>query len=422
MEHRKFSTGMFRVKSLAVSAAACAALTGTLFCSALPAAADTKAQTSESSQTEAAESTDTQASAPAAGSVQMSTDYPGISVNPGATATFSLDFENYGSKGEAVSLSAEGLPDGWTGQFEGNGNGITSVFAKAGDNDDLASYSVTVPDSAEDGSYEITLKGGSEPLTLSLNVTSDSTTASALTTDYDSQEGDSKTDFSFNSTISNTGSEDKSYALSADAPDGWTVAFSPSGSSTNVSSIDVKAHDSAEVAVKITPPETVEAGDYKIPVTASAGSKKLSTTLNVKITGTYSTTVTTTDGTVSFECNSNRKKAVSLTVTNNGNIDLENLNLSAEAPSDWTVEFPEEAIASLPAGQSATVTMNVTPAKNAVSGDYTFTVKAANDQTSVDTLFRATVRTSTAWGIVGVVIIAGIICVLLAVFRKFGRH
>lgn len=66
--------------------------------------------------------------------------------------------------------------------------------------------------------------------------------------------------------------------------------------------------------------------------------------------------------------------------------------------------------------------MNVTPAKNAVSGDYTFTVKAANDQTSVDTLFRATVRTSTAWGIVGVVIIAGIICVLLAVFRKFGRH
>ena len=49
-------------------------------------------------------------------------------------------------------------------------------------------------------------------------------------------------------------------------------------------------------------------------------------------------------------------------------------------------------------------------------------VTASNQETSVDNTFRVTVKTGTAWGIAGVVIIAAVLAALAAVFRKFGRH
>ncbi len=368
----------------------------------------------------------------AAGSVEMSTSYPGISVKPGQDVSFSLDFSNPGSTGESVSLSQSGLPSGWTGDFEGNGSEISEVYVKANSdavsssgsnsNDGLATYKVQVPDDAKNGDYTVTLKADSSTLKLKMHVTDEDTGTSGLTTDYTDQQGPTGTTFTFNTTLQNTTSEKQSYSLSADAPTGWQVSFKPSSGSTQVASVDVDANGSESLTVTVTPPDKVDAGDYEIPINAVSATQSLKTTLKVTITGTYNTQVTTSDGTLSFTANANHKKAVTLTVTNNGNIDLTNLNLTASAPTDWTTEFSESTIDSLAAGKSKTVTMYVTPAKNAVSGDYQMTVTASNDQNSVDTTMRVTVKTSTAWGIAGVAIIVVIIAALLGVFHKFGRH
>ena len=53
----------------------------------------------------------------AAGSVEMSTSYPGVAVKPGDNVSFTLDFQNDSSSGEEVNLSQSGLPEGWTGVF-----------------------------------------------------------------------------------------------------------------------------------------------------------------------------------------------------------------------------------------------------------------------------------------------------------------
>ncbi len=66
--------------------------------------------------------------------------------------------------------------------------------------------------------------------------------------------------------------------------------------------------------------------------------------------------------------------------------------------------------------------MYVTPSKNAISGDYSMSVKASNEETSQTSAFRVTVKTGTAWGITGVCIIVVVIAALAAVFHKFGRH
>lgn len=361
----------------------------------------------------------------AAGTLTMSTQYPGISSTAGATVSFDLDFDNETGSGQNTSLTTTSIPDGWTGFFEGNNSEISNVFLKSGENDGAATYNVTIPDDAKDGTYNITLKaqgGATSTLELTIKVSAEEQGTSSLTTEYAEQEGASGTTFSFTSTIQNTSNETQSYSFSNNAPEGWTVKITPSGSSTQVNSVDVDGGDSQALSITVTPPDSVAAGEYDISLSAISADQKLSTDLKVTITGTYALTVTGQNGVLSFDTTANEKTAVTLTVTNTGNVDLNGLNLTSTAPTDWTVEFSESSIDTLAAGASKEITMYVTPADDALTGDYEVDVTASNDAASVTSNFRATVKTSTAWGIVGIVIIAAVIAGLVAVFHKFGRH
>lgn len=86
------------------------------------------------------------------------------------------------------------------------------------------------------------------------------------------------------------------------------------------------------------------------------------------------------------------------------------------------MEFSESTIDLLPAGQTKEVTVNVTPGKDAMSGDYAMKISAKNSQTSIDQNFRVTVKTSTLWGVVGICMIGLILLGVSEVFRRFGRH
>ena len=81
----------------------------------------------------------------AAGGLQMSTGYPGMSVTAGDELTFSLDFSNTTGAGMSVSLETVSLPEGWKGYFTGNGSEVSQVYVKSGDNDGKAVYNLTIP-------------------------------------------------------------------------------------------------------------------------------------------------------------------------------------------------------------------------------------------------------------------------------------
>ena len=172
----------------------------------------------------------------------------------------------------------------------------------------------------------------------------------------------------------------------------------------------------------VTPPASVEAGTYTIPVKATSSSQDLEQDLKITITGTYALDVQTTDSRLSFDANVGKTQTVALNVINNGNIDLQNINLNSQAPSGWTVEFSESTIDLLPAGQTKEITVNVTPGKEAMSGDYIMKISAKNNETSIDQSFRVTVKTSTLWGITGICLIGLILLGVSEVFRRFGRH
>ncbi len=364
--------------------------------------------------------------------IDMSTDYPGITVKAGETVSFPLDFVSLDGEAYDVALSAVSVPDGWSGYFRGNNKDITKVHVRAADGnaDDEgvdAQFSLSVPAEAEEGTYELELEadageGGSDTLDLEVTVSQEESGQSAFTSEYPQQQGMSGTSFSFETTIVNNRSTNQTYSLSAEIPSGWRVTFVPSGESANVASLSVDAGGSQGLTVGVVPPENVEKGEYTIPCAAVSANDTLSLDLTVEITGTYDLALSTPDGRLSFDAYENKESSVTLSVTNNGNVDLTNLNLTSSAPTDWEVSFSESSIDVLEAGATKEVTAYVKPCENAVTGDYVTSISISNSETSASADFRVSVKTSTTWGIAAIAVIVVLICGLAVIFKRYGRR
>ncbi len=379
----------------------------------------------------AAEDEEPQVAAITANAVfEMNTDYPGMSATAGDTLSFDLDFVSPDGAGHDVTLTTVSLPDGWEGYFKGSSTEISVVHISGSTVDDsgLVTYSLTIPDDTEDGDYEVELlatteDGDEAELTLTLNVAAEVRGESSFTSEYPEQEGATGTSFTFDATLINNRSTDQTYSLSSSAPSGWSVTIVPSDdTSTAVASIDVEAESSTGLTITVTPPETVEKGDYTIPVTASSANETLSMELAITITGTYDISLSTSDGLLSFDAYENKSSSVTLVVTNNGNVDLTNVTLSSSAPTDWEVTFSESTIDTIEAGASVEVTAYVTPCEDSITGDYETDITVSTDETSDTAAFRVSVKTSSTWGFIAIAIIIVLVIILGVIFRKFGRR
>ena len=367
-----------------------------------------------------------------AGKVTFSTDYPGVTIKPGGTSTFTLYITNTGSEETTVELSAEDLPKGWEGSFKGSSNEVSMVhvgaYQKKEDSPSL-SYSLTVPEDTKEDTYTISLgaKGGDVDEHLALTVKVDAEEkkigAGEFSTDYAQQEGDSGTKFSYTTTLTNNSGENMTYSLSAEgAPEGWTVTFTPSDTTTATSSVPVDAGASSTIKAAIVPAQNVTAGEYPITLVAACAGETLELPVTVKITGTYSLTATTPTGNLSTSAYAGETKDVALSIQNTGNIDLTAVSLKAQASTDWEITFDKDTINEIPAGGSAEVTAHITPAKDAILGDYVTIITASNDAVSSDCALRISVQNHTSWGIAAVAVIAVLVLGLGLIIRRFGRR
>ena len=186
----------------------------------------------------------------------------------------------------------------------------------------------------------------------------------------------------------------------------------------------MESGESQGLTVSVAPPETVAAGEYKISCTAVSAEETLNLDLTVTITGTYAVTLTTPDGRLSFDAHANRESDVTLQIQNTGNVDLDNVSLNAAAPSGWTVTYNVEnnVIDSIPAGTTTEVIAHVKPGSDAITGDYVTSFTVSNSQVSGKADFRVSVKTSTMWGIVAVLLILCTAGGLGYVFKKYGRR
>lgn len=360
----------------------------------------------------------------------LSTDYPGVSVKPGDTSSFTLYLINGSDAEMNAALSAEALPEGWEGYFRGSSNEVSSVHVFADQTKDecaALSYSLSIPDDAEEGDYKVVLKAdagsdGTAELPLTIHVTQEEAGQGNFTAEYPELQGDTSTSFSFDTTLVNNGLSSQSYSLSANAPEGWQVTFTPSGESSQAASIPVDAGSSQGITVKVTPSEKAEQGDYTINCTAVSANETLNLDLKVTIIGTYSLNASTSTGNLSVSAYANEEAKVTLNIQNTGNVDLTNLQLSSSASTDWNVRFDETTIDTLEAGAAKEITAYIQPSEDAIIGDYVTAITVSNEHTSSEVDLRVSVKNHTTWGVVAILIIIVLAAGLGVVIRKYGRR
>ena len=365
----------------------------------------------------------------AAGGLSLSTEYPGVTITPGETLNITLTLTNTSGSPVNADVAIASLPDGWEGYLQGGDYEVNEVHVGTASEGTRLTLHLTVPDALEEGTYTVQVDADVheeiyDSLTLSFEVNEVNAGAGSFTTEYPEQEGTAGTSFSFSTTLINNGLSTESYSLSSSAPSGWQVSFVPSDESTSVASIEVESSTSQGLTVEVVPPEGVEAGEYDISCSAVSASETLTTDLKVVITGTYGISLSTPDGRLSFDSQANKDTDVTLTVTNTGNEELQNVTLTSSLPSGWEVTYDVEdgIIDSIAAGSSAQVVATVTPSSEAITGDYVATFTAETDEATSSAEFRVSVKTSTLWGFVAVLIILCVAAGLVYVFRKYGRR
>lgn len=367
----------------------------------------------------------TLALAPAAMAVSptLTTPYPSVVVAPGSKVGF--DIAVGGDPNQQISLAVSGVPAEWTSALRGGGyvvNGVqTDATGKA-----TVRLELDIPATATDGTTRVTLTAAAGALRASLPLAVEVSAAAAgdvtLSSDVVSLRGASGTTFTYNLTLRNDSAQDLTYAVNAAGPAGWEVNATLTGQ-TQAASAVVKAGSTSGVSVSAKPPTDVAPGTYPVDVRATVGDRTIDAQLTAEITGTNALTLTTPDQRLSNSGAAGSSITQQLLVRNDGTQPLQQVVVSATAPTDWTVTFsPSETIESIAAGDSATVTATLVPSNDAIAGDYVVTYRAQTTDANGTVDIRMTIETSPLFGFVGLALIALVLFGLWWVFQRYGRR
>ena len=235
-------------------------------------------------------------------SVILYTPYTKISVSPGASIDYSIDLINNTDELTNANLSVSGLGSSWKHEMKSGGWSLSqlSVLPKEKKTFNLK---VDVPLKVNKGNYHFVVYAGNAKLPLDIVVAQQGTYQTEFTTDQPNMEGNSKSTFTFSTTLKNQTADQQLYALMANAPRGWNVIFKPNYK--QATSAQVEPNSSQNVSIDITPPANVEAGSYKIPVRAATGTTSAELELEVVVTGSFQMELTTPRGLLSTDmlCN-----------------------------------------------------------------------------------------------------------------------
>ncbi|HHX75332.1 MAG TPA: hypothetical protein GX699_10565, partial [Firmicutes bacterium] len=160
--------------------------------------------------------------AAAAAGIDVSTEYPGITVGAGESLTFPLEVHNSSSQNRIVTLKVTKAPAGWDTSLEGKGRKIHEIFVGA-ESSAKADLRIQIPQDAAENVYTITvaaLSGDSELAALNLHVDINRARAGEdeLKAQYSELKGSGGATFNFKLSLTNNGAEEQGYSLGADLP------------------------------------------------------------------------------------------------------------------------------------------------------------------------------------------------------------
>lgn len=357
-----------------------------------------------------------------AAALELVTDYPGVTVQPGGTATFALKVTS--PSRQRVALAVVSAPDGWRTVLRGGGSQISAVYSDPATPPGVE-LDVVVPADAPAGVHRVVVRAsaGSDTrdLPLDLTVAQEASGAYTFTSEFNRLRGAPTAPFRFEVSLQNASARRVTFTLAAQGPEGWTVDARPTAQQ-QAATLTIDAGGKGAVQVEADPPDDAPAGEYPLRVTAAGGGQTVRIDLTAEVTGAPELVFATTNERLNARGRAGKRTGVNLVVSNDGSAPLAGVTLSGTPPSGWEVTFEPKSVPAVAPRQRVQVTAFIQPKGDAVAGDYVVTLTAAGQGSSKPVELRFAVQGSPAWGLFGVVLIGGAVAGIGYLFRRYGRR
>jgi uncharacterized membrane protein len=353
------------------------------------------------------------------------TDYPAVTVQPGTTSTVSLRLRNYDLAPEKLSLSVSGVPSGWTAILLGGGQPIAAAMPATDESVSL-DLRLDIPKDASIGTHTLTVtaEGASSHVSLPVAVTlaKDLPAKLTLTPQLPELRGSSHSNFEYTLAIKNDSGKKLLVSLAAEAPRNFDTSFTEAYGTQQLTAIPVDAGKSKDIKLKVTAPDTIDAGHYPVNVRVDAEDAHATAEVALDISGQPKLALAGREGLLSARATAGRDSSIPVTITNTGTAPADNIQLSATAPSGWTVTFEPKTIDRIAPNQHKEVQAMIRPPDKAIAGDYVTTLTATARGETGTANFRVAVTTSTMWGVAGVGIIGAALLIMVGAVARYGRR
>jgi uncharacterized membrane protein len=363
--------------------------------------------------------------------ISVAPEYTGVVVPKGESVSVDLNVTNGGRQDENIEVSLPSVPKGWKARIKTYSFGVTGVHVPSDKSKSLTlkidpeegtgpgKYLFSVKAQTLDGKLSsssqlsvIVKEGEKEKKSEGLNIT----------TSYPVLKGPTDAKFEFSLEVENKTDKEGIFNLIAQGPENWEINFKPTYEDKYFSSLRIKAGTSQTVAVAVKPYILSEPGKYPIKVKVSSEAAKSEAELVIILTGTYKMEVGTPTGLLSLSALQGKEANLSFYIKNTGSAPQNNVKFVSFKPENWKVSFKPEKLENLPPGELKQIEMSITPADQALVGDYSVAVSVEGEKINKALEFRVTVKASTAWGWVGIGIIVLVLVGLVALFMTFGRR
>jgi len=357
--------------------------------------------------------------------IWVSTPFPSFTISPGETITLDLTVRNAGLPPQRITLGLDRLPAGWSAVFLGKGERVQSVFVAP---NDKASVKLRLEPSGKASErslrFDVLARGTASRFRLPIEVNFGESLPPKLTLkpELPDLRGSPTSDFEFKVAIHNEGGDDAMVRVDANVAQGFRAKITEQYGSQELTSLPLKTGEEKTVTIKITPPFGVKQGKYPVDVRVTSGKAQAHTRLMMEVTGEPKLELTGSDERLNAFAEAGEESPIELVLANDGSAPAQGIKLNATSPTGWKVTFRPETIDSLAPDAKETIRALVTPSSKAIAGDYMVTMRAEAGEANKSSDFRVTVRTSTLWGLVGVLVIAAALVVLVIAMLKYGRR
>lgn len=364
--------------------------------------------------------------------ISVAPEYSGVIVSQGENVSVDLKVFNKGRQDEIIELTVPSVPKGWTATVKTYSFGITGVYMESDKTRNLT-LKAEPDESVGPGKYTFLVKGqtqdgkltssGKVVITVKPKQEEKKSKDVKITTSYPVLEGPTDATFEFSIEVQNKLDKDTVFNLAYEGPPNWDIKFKPAYEDKYFSSLRIKKGQTESMAVEVKPYLLAEPNRYPLKVKVSSPEAKAEAEIMVVLTGTYKLDAGTADGLLSLrEAYQGKEANLSFYVKNSGSAKQNNVKFLSFKPENWKVEFKPERLETLARGELKQVEVIITPAEQALVGDYSVTLSIEGEKAKRNLEFRVPVKASTAWGVIGLGIIVLVVVGLVVLFIRLGRR